>query len=94
MKSEFLDDKQAEESSTLYSAKKNEKFQVKGQTEVEDEEIEFVFIQENPMQRILDKDRPRGSIMGIFPMRTVWDKTWYGTGIAYLTGKLLFIHLY
>ncbi|KAJ3346024.1 Mitochondrial import inner membrane translocase subunit tim23 [Kappamyces sp. JEL0680] len=51
----------------------------------EDEEIEMVFIQDNPMQRVRDQDRPRGSFL-FLPMRTTADKIWYGTGIAYFAG--------
>lgn len=64
MKSEFIDDIKAEETSKLYSETPRRVQKSEG----EEEEIEFVFIQENPMQRILDKDRPRGSFLGVFPM--------------------------
>jgi hypothetical protein len=50
-----------------------------------EEEIEMVYIQDNPMMRIKDGDRPRGSFL-FLPMRTTMDKVWYGTGIAYFSG--------
>lgn len=50
------------------------------------EEIEMVYIQDNPLQRVTDESRPKGSFL-FLPMRTTMDKVWYGTGIAYFTGK-------
>ncbi|KAJ3272058.1 Mitochondrial import inner membrane translocase subunit tim23 [Terramyces sp. JEL0728] len=49
------------------------------------DEIEMVYIQENPMMRIKDEDRPKGSFF-FLPMRTTADKIWYGTGTAYFAG--------
>lgn len=95
MKSEFIDDSKTEESSKSYSENGRGAIssRITKKPEEEEEEIEFVFIQENPMQRILDKDRPRGSFLGIFPMRTGYDKIWYGTGIAYFSGNYLELFL-
>lgn len=52
---------------------------------MQDDEIEMVFIQDNPMARMKDEDRPRGSFWFV-PMRTTGDKIWYGTGVAYFAG--------
>ncbi|KAJ3310535.1 Mitochondrial import inner membrane translocase subunit tim23 [Boothiomyces sp. JEL0838] len=49
------------------------------------DEIEMVYIQDNPMLRIKDEDRPKGSFF-FLPMRTTADKIWYGTGTAYFAG--------
>ncbi|KAJ3324743.1 Mitochondrial import inner membrane translocase subunit tim23 [Boothiomyces sp. JEL0866] len=49
------------------------------------DEIEMVYIQENPMLRIKDEDRPKGSFF-FLPMRSTADKIWYGTGTAYFAG--------
>ncbi|KAJ3117609.1 Mitochondrial import inner membrane translocase subunit tim23 [Phlyctochytrium bullatum] len=49
-----------------------------------DDEIEYVFIDENPFA-LKKTDRPSGSF-GPFPMRTGYDKVNYGTGMAYLFG--------
>jgi import inner membrane translocase subunit TIM23 len=51
----------------------------------DDNEIEMVYIQDNPMMRIKDADRPKGTFL-FLPMRTKMDKVFYGTGIAYFVG--------
>jgi import inner membrane translocase subunit TIM23 len=51
-------------------------------------QVEMVFINENPYLPIKDSERPKGKF-GPIPMRTGWDKVNYGTGIAYLTGTYL-----
>lgn len=80
-KPEFLSDTEAQEKSEIYSltSSKNSKIE-------NDEEIEMVFIQESPMMMLTETERPRGSFL-VFPMRTAYDKLWYGTGIAYFAGK-------
>lgn len=87
MKSEFIDDRQAQEQADSYlnSSKIFSSSSKALQNAGEDEEIEMVFIQDSPMMTISDSERPRGSFL-VFPMRTAYDKLWYGTGAAYFTG--------
>ncbi|KAJ3106420.1 Mitochondrial import inner membrane translocase subunit tim23 [Phlyctochytrium planicorne] len=51
---------------------------------VPDDGIEYIFIDENPLAP-KKKERPAGHF-GPLPMRTVYDKLNYGTGVAYVFG--------
>ncbi|KAJ2997663.1 mitochondrial import inner membrane translocase, subunit timm23 [Globomyces sp. JEL0801] len=72
--SEFLTDNQAD---TLQFPSHN--------TPIDD--IEYVYIQDDPMERIKDSDRRTGSFWFI-PMRTGYDKVFYGTGFTYASGLI------
>jgi hypothetical protein len=56
------------------------------------DEIELIFIQDNPMARVKDEDRPRGSFL-FLPMRNTKDKIFYGTGMAYFLGIIFGFNL-
>jgi hypothetical protein len=49
------------------------------------DDVELVYIQDNEMVLVPDDKRPKGSFY-VLPMRTMSDKMYYGTGVAYLTG--------
>lgn len=68
----FLTDAQAQQNATDFSSKPKPK-------------VELVYIQENPMMPISENERPKGHFW-MLPMRTAFDKMYYGTGIAYMAG--------